>query len=805
MMKYKKKIQKELNKSENIGIHVFVTAVFVLVLSFLSVGYALYTQVVRVAGTLSLNPQGTFRISNVIKTASNNTDNSLPSFTDDTVDFNLTFVKSNEENPVYSATYSITFLNDTFYDRNISDLGLSFSINDTLGNPIGTIDYNVSGVDAGSVVSKLSSSTAVVEIVFTPLVDQDTYNIDGGVDVESNEKPEGNLVAALNNNTGNIKNGAIAQFSVNVISTYDNAVEFNVAAISDKIEICNSSGQALSSFTISAHNEGQNYTFYVKAKDGAIFPDDTLSTSIILRSTGLPNVNAGTITLDVDKEEEFVDDAPPIISDVSAVISDTVGEVNLTWNGEDDSGISSYTILVCNENGTVLNTINTNNDNTSYTVTGLSEGAVASTYLFKVYGTDNADPANTASSAAINSATTDPGACSRTDASSYQWVYKITANVNHGSYSGPTEVNRNQPLQNATLTANWNYNLPNSITVTMGGQTLNSGYSYNSNRGTFSMNNVTGDVVITVACTGGGICLGEGTKVLLANGTYKKIEDINYKDLLAVWSYDTGKIAYEYPIWIEKKHTSRKYQLNTFSDGTTLKTLGFHGIFSVDDNEFISVDNYDKFKIGTTVYKVKDNKLKKVKVKNIEQVNETINYYHVVSSRYYNIIANDFLTTDGTVILSNLYGFDKNITWPKTRLEIISNKDNLYDYADLSDALPKYMFIGMRAEEGKVLAEYGLGLDQFKGYLSENQSAKGKYLEVDKNKNGDKLFMVTTSLDKVNERNKDKYLRAENSYYELPKKKNVKCFQNSIDYKCYKPGDKVLVTAPIYFKAIEKG
>ena len=798
-MKFKEKSKDTLYVKLNI-ISAIATA---FVLSFLSVGFALYTQVVNITGIVGVLPQGEFGITSVTRTASQNTDNGLPTFTADTIDFNLTFVKSDEPDPVYTATYDIEFTNDTFYDQTISDLGLSFTINDQNGNPLGTINYTVTGVDSGGMVPKLSSAIATVDIEFIPLVDQNTYVINGEAEVASNEKPQGNLLASLNNNTGDIRNGALAQFSINVVSTYENPVTFNIVPVSPKVIICDSNGNNLSSQTISANNSGQNYTFYIKADPNATFPDDTLTTSIFLTSTGLPNTQCGSVTLDVDKAAQYTDITPPTVGNLQATISDTVGEVDLTWTGSDDySGVASYTILVLDSNGTVINTIDTHSDNTSYTVTGLSQGAVATTYSFKVYGTDNATPANTASQTDIDNASTSSGPCVATSQASYQWVYTVTGNISNGSYSGPTTVNRNQPLTRATINANNTYSLPDSVTVTMGGQTITTGYTYNSNNGSFSMTKVTGNVTITGRCTWS--CLAEGTQILLANGKYKNIEDVNYKDLLSVWSYDTGKIDYEYPIWIEKKEENNKYQLNLFSDGTTLKTIGFHGLFSVDLNRFVSVDNPEEFHVGTRIYKVENNKLKEVTVTNIEIVEEPINYYHVVSNRYYNIIANNLLTTDGTVILSNLYGFDKNVTWPAIKDVLLSDKNNLYRYDELQDALPKYMFIGMRAEEGKILSNYGLSLDMFKGYLKENQSKEGKYLDVDRNSNNKRLFMVTTSNDKVTNKNKNKYLKEENSYYTLPKNLKVKCYLNSIDKKCYSPGERVQVTTPIHFIAINK-
>lgn len=198
---------------------------------------------------------------------------------------------------------------------------------------------------------------------------------------------------------------------------------------------------------------------------------------------------------------------------------------------------------------------------------------------------------------------------------------------------------------------------------------------------------------------------------------------MNYDTLLKVWNYETGSVGYEYPAWIEKKAVTTSYQLTKFDDGSELKTAGWHGVFDVDKNEFITLDG-DDFKVGTRVYKVNENdELEAVTVISIEYVEEEVNYYHVVSSQYYNIIANSIITTDGAVYLSNLYGFDDNIKWPAIREQIMSDPSNLYTYDDFADiGMPRRMFDELRVSEAKYLAsKYGITLDVFKWYLISNQ------------------------------------------------------------------------------------
>jgi hypothetical protein len=343
------------------------------------------------------------------------------------------------------------------------------------------------------------------------------------------------------------------------------------------------------------------------------------------------------------------------------------------------------------------------------------------------------------------------------------------------------------------------YNL-DTPTVKIGGTTVNSGsngYTWTANSGRVQITNVRADIEISITATW---CLVEGTDILLSNGKYKKIENITYDDLLAVWSYDTGKLVPEYPIWIEKTAENTSYQKNTFSDGSVLKTVGYHGVYSPTYNSFISVDDYEKFKVGTKVYKVINGKLKEVEVVKIEHIREKVNHYHVVSARYYNIIANDFLTTDGTVILSNLYGFNSNVTWPKeVRNSVINDKNQLYSYSEFEDIMPYYMFKGLRAEEGKFLANFGLSKEIFRYYLIKNQLNKDMLLEVPTNGSGKRLWMVTTDKDVV--LNKNDFLHEEGSYYTLPYAKGVKRWYSTSEDKYYKPLEKVKVNHSMHFIA----
>ena len=61
--------------------------------------------------------------------------------------------------------------------------------------------------------------------------------------------------------------------------------------------------------------------------------------------------------------------------------------------------------------------------------------------------------------------------------------------------------------------------------------------------------------------------------------------------------------------------------------------------------------------------------------------------------------------------------------------------------------------------------------------------------------------MVTTSLDKVNDYNKSKYLQKEGTTFILPKNTGVKRWYSTTDNKYYLPGEYVIVNHGMHFIA----
>ena len=143
------------------------------------------------------------------------------------------------------------------------------------------------------------------------------------------------------------------------------------------------------------------------------------------------------------------------------------------------------------------------------------------------------------------------------------------------------------------------------------------------------------------AVTSDTVCLVEGTLVTMADGAFKKIEDITHSDWLRVWNFDDGRFDQAQPLWIKKEEVINQYNLLEFSDGSTLKTVFQHRIFNKELGAFTFPMTEDT-PIGTTTFNVKGEEVTLVKK---QIVTENVKYYNVITCRHMNLFADGILTS----------------------------------------------------------------------------------------------------------------------------------------------------------------
>ncbi|MBO7131810.1 InlB B-repeat-containing protein [Candidatus Saccharibacteria bacterium] len=633
------------------------------------------------------------------------------------INFDLTFLGGLDNTDTLQATYRLTVTNTTpsnySFTPPASNLKLRISPTE-----VRDISYELSGISVGDTITG-RGGTRTFNIILTADYVSGSHSAEGGIEVEPVSQSTPSMVGSIyGSNTGDLSgNNTLTSFQISVESTFDESNTFTINSLSSDFEIVDSSGNSLGAQTIAA-NTTNTYTFYMKKTSGAKFASETASAGITI-SYNSTYTNVGEVKITVDKDQSYVDSRAPTISEVKITRNKTVdGEATLTWSGTDNVGVASYGIYKCtNSCDTMIPVSGVTN---SYTFSNLGDGS----YSFVVVGFD--DELNTATQNEINAArtSTSPGPASGTGSVSLSWSYTVQYSINNGGMSGTT----GSPIRaggswEGTITANSGYRRPNAksdITVLMDGQNY-TGFSYDTSTYKVTITGASGNISISADLEETCLIAGTLIPVLDEEGheTTKPIEDITYKDLVKVWNHETGTIDYKHPARIEKASQKEYYQLATLEDGTTLGTFGWHGVFDVNANQFISVDDPSNFHPGTVIYKVEGNQLVAVAVEKIEIIEEEVMVYHLLSSQYYNVVANDILTTDGFVLTSNFYGFtDTNIMWPEARNEFLSHPENLYTYEDFEDiGIPLRMFNDLRLREASYLQRYGITLDMFKHYL----------------------------------------------------------------------------------------
>ena len=385
-------------------------------------------------------------------------------------------------------------------------------------------------------------------------------------------------------------------------------------------------------------------------------------------------------------------------------------------------------------------------------------------------------------------------------------TYRVTFSGNNYTHTG---ANNAQILEGdtytTTLTPSNNYTITGA-TITMGGRTLTQGIDY-----TFEETN-NGGYIITIAYISGNItiavtterntCLGEGTQIMLWDGSTKNIEDIRYNDLLLVWNHDTGTYGYEYPAWIEKAGTTDHYTKVTFSDGSELKVVVDHRVFSKRLNKYVNILS-GELNIGDEVVSLKDG-VSYVSIVSFEEINEEIKYYNIITTRYFNYIADGLLVTYELYdeISSNYKGFDSNMKWmyqtPEEEMISYEEMISMFGYVD------KYLYKTLKLYDFKYAVEQGyISQEELMSIIEEFMMNTDYRLEVPVSVSGKYLWMVTTS-DSSDPTNKGLLLE-DGSIYVAPTPDNEEGFlywYNSSDNKYYSPGDEIVVDSSMYLQAI---
>lgn len=204
-----------------------------------------------------------------------------------------------------------------------------------------------------------------------------------------------------------------------------------------------------------------------------------------------------------------------------------------------------------------------------------------------------------------------------------------------------------------------------------------------------------------------GGCIVFGTPVMLADGSYKNIEDISFFDRIFRYNHDLGVIDTGYCHWINKHSQtdgSQEVIKVSFSDGGELTFVPPHAMFARNKNaddeyvyEYFSVTDSENFHAGTEVVKMSYNNGSPtwawVTVESVSVSHDVVQYCQPIMGQMWNFFANNYLTNEADALgFHNMYGFDENLVYAHPLRQMVLQEEYLRD------------------EEGNLV--YGAGLDK---------------------------------------------------------------------------------------------
>lgn len=135
-------------------------------------------------------------------------------------------------------------------------------------------------------------------------------------------------------------------------------------------------------------------------------------------------------------------------------------------------------------------------------------------------------------------------------------------------------------------------------------------------------------------------CLTGDTTVTMANGEYRRIDEVQEGDVVLCINTDTLEFDEDEVVFSDRDQVKEydNYDLWTFSEGYQVKTVRRHRFYNVEDKCFKYMDEW---KIGEHTINQDGEVLELLAHENIQ---ETVRHYKITTKKYHNYFANQMLT-----------------------------------------------------------------------------------------------------------------------------------------------------------------
>jgi len=216
-------------------------------------------------------------------------------------------------------------------------------------------------------------------------------------------------------------------------------------------------------------------------------------------------------------------------------------------------------------------------------------------------------------------------------------------------------------------------------------------------------------------------CLAAGTRITMADGSTKKVEDIVVGDLIRTFDHEAGCISSaKVCLAMQEERQMRPLSLH-FASGKKLSIVGTHDLLLENTRKYVRINrgNVEQY-VGKRFYNAESGKWDALVSYN---TGAPVDYYCIYTAKHLNCIAEGLLTCpDDVDFYLNLYELDTNLKADATQLaadiaqyglcDIAKDFPEFAEYKDqMEDLGSKYVYIAIG--KGLVPANY---IEQMKSY-----------------------------------------------------------------------------------------
>ena len=158
-------------------------------------------------------------------------------------------------------------------------------------------------------------------------------------------------------------------------------------------------------------------------------------------------------------------------------------------------------------------------------------------------------------------------------------------------------------------------------------------------------------------------CVTPDTLFTLADGTEKRVDELQDDDRLMIWDFDRGCLSEAGITFFHRVKEEAPVLRVSFSDGTDVGVVMEHAFFDLTDRRFVAIRSANQALdlLGHRFAKLSGGKLTEVTLTGIMEDGTTDSYYSPVTEAHFNCFANGMLNISGFMAgLYNVFDLEKN-------------------------------------------------------------------------------------------------------------------------------------------------